>query len=523
MSPVGRLAGIISGSAKLSRDTSLLNFVGARMFTAAGTQSVSTSIERVFRIYLGYTEIPAYDFVLGLPGHYNVTTGAYPTEIAAAFDILVRGVSIGYGVTQDPTAATWVRGNVSAGSQSATISAGTNTVGLVTDTNIAQGSAIPAGRHVWAMGAINVASGGTVPKVCYFGPGSIEGATSSTSTSQVPLLTNGAAITVGANGAGDYGPVFVACRGFTARPAALCIGDSIGAAANETQFSQDTGVKGFFSRGLLAAGWHLHNACVAGSAPHMWLDNGRTAVANKLDLIKLVTTLNSGAAPFQAVISEHGTNSASEAGGSSGAHAVTAWNTNSAFVANMKAYLALAAAEWPGVPIYQTTILPKVTTTDGNTTLANQTPISGFGSGGWIDNFNSKLLADNLDGTIAGGISLAAVYGDVSDKHKIPVPAWSSTLAAAYTSGDANITLTDAPTTKMYLWSAGMPASGAVPVQSVSGTGPYTVKLATTIGVSLSSGAAIYSPESPEGTHPTAVPHSGRLATAVRDWALTKG
>lgn len=476
----------------------LYKFFGNRTYAPQGTSNVSTSIYRVSRVYLGQTSTPLHSLRIALPGHYNVTNGAFPCEIAAASTITVEGVSVGWAATQDPTTATWQIGSFS-GNTGVTIDPAVNPVGVLSDDIVSAGAPIPAGSHVWAMVAIQAVSGSTLPRCVGFGPGSVEGATSSTTTSRFALLTNGATITTSAAGSNDYGPMFVVAKGIQG-PAVLAWGDSIGYGEQETNFSATLGVRGFINRGLQAAGIPVFNACVAGSRPEHWVNNGAAgSVQYKLGLIDLVPNT-----PFNAIIHEGGTNSAAT------------WNSESLMVAGEKALIGLLKSEFPNVPVAQTFLAPKVSTTDACTTLANQTPITGFGVGGFISAFNTKLATDLLDGVADAYIDQTTVIRDSVETVKIKGNPTVYTLAADYTASSTTVVLTAAPDTDEWI----VIGSTACAVRGVTGTGPYTVTVVNGSSTALTSGQSVLTTYSPDGTHFTGEMHK-LMAGSVQAWGNT--
>lgn len=94
--------------------------------------------------------------------------------------------------------------------------------------------------------------------------------------------------------------------------------------------------------------------------------------------------------------------------------------------------------------IYQNSGLPRCTTTDRGATVANQTPITGFTSGGVKDVVTSSLQA-LVGSTITGFVDVTSVVAD-TDPTKWKQRTFTSTLASGVAAAAHVITITARPT-----------------------------------------------------------------------------
>jgi len=510
-------------------------FATNRAKTPGGNMSITSSNKMLVRVYLGTAPFASHSYRLALPGHTNITTGVWPTESNLLTDITIDGVSIGYGLTTDPTAATYVAGTI-AGTVGAVITT-TNAIGVLTDDIISAASPIPAGYHRWMQIAMNTPATVSIPAVYQFTPSTspaIEGTVRGTT---VYSATSTVAITPGAVPQAAYGPSFVVCKGHSGKAVALIWGDSISAGLNEQPDSYTNGISGFISRGLENASTKLFGANfgVPGAGPHQWTYQGRVGSSgNKIDLIKLVPNL-----PFTHIISEHGTNSVNgiangtvsgtTSGGTLDTITGLPWNTPAGFLAGMKAYSDMLRAEFgASIPIYQTTIICKGSTITGWSTAAGTTPngatlAQGFG-------FNAQLQTDLVGGKFASYIDTASIAGDTNDKSKWAVHPFQTTLAADYVSLATTCSLVSVTGLSvgdgliidpLGLVSQSNPGNGIGSfVIGITGTGPYTVTLSSPRAYTVNppAGTQVNGEYTRDGTHPSASMHK-LMSVAVTKWA----
>lgn len=424
--------GRIEGAFALAKSSGIVNpatlfmLSSLRLRTPTSRAIPTTGLEYMCsHVDLGVSPYDENDFIVGLACHYTNNLQA-DNEFAATNPFTVEGVSIGYGAT--PATAVWtVLSCISNGSPSVVMDPATNSVG---EAFRAQLLSIPKLTRRYIRVALNVAAGGYVPCGLELNTttGIAEGQRGG-ATTQTAYLTNGQAVGTGGRLGGTlYSASFIASKGNDGRPVVLGLGDSIEYGKNETGANFAIGAGGgAFARAMVDTSTSLMflgaNMCVPGTGPADIAVNGRSKTSRKWDLLKKVTDLNGGKAPFTDVFCNHGTNSLG-----------TPYNTTIAFVQMIKDYVAVVRAEWPGIKVTYETMKPKATTTDGYQTVANQTAVSIDTDGNVRWNFNDKLLADKLDGAVDYAVNTAQYVSAPSSRAKWDILAGGATLAQAATS-----------------------------------------------------------------------------------------
>ena len=166
-----------------------------------------------------------------------------------------------------------------------------------------------------------------------------------------------------------------------------------------------------------------------------------------------------------------------------------------------------AALKAAGVQkVYQTNILPKVTSTDGCTTLGNQTVFSAqFDTGGYRDLFHAALPAEVTAGRIDGVMDVMSVVADPTNNHFFKQTGFETTLAAASLSGATTISTTaQVPDNgHVVVIDAGVVDSATTNVLpgQTTGTGPFSVKLSAGLNSAHASGVTVRTSYSKDGTH----------------------
>lgn len=466
---------------------------------------------------------PAYDVQnprFFMPGFVTLTTGVANSEVANQNTIMIEGLSIKVGGVWYAVPAT----NLPMTIDPATMP------GVLLD---AIPVTIPANSVIEGRVAYNVPASGslpTCPRAAVFGAsGKSESSQGGTSSLAAKLTDNTALSNANAH-ADTYIPAYMVAQGGDGRPAMIVVGDSIGYGANESSGAlspqwSDRGAFGYIQRGLddASASKRIAHAtlCIPGTKPLDWQD--RTKWAKKLDAIKAVHTAT-GDWPFDDVISQHGTNS------------IAAGTNFATLLAGMKAYYELMTAEW-GKPITQVELLPLPVSSDGYATLENQTPsapnaypsgqrwqlnaaigtdgepdpASALRAGGWItDSFAPWKLGS---------------YDTGSNRDKLKVLPFNTTLAAAAAQGATSFSMIAPPAVGQYLSIGGQAAFGIV--TAVSGSGPYNVTLGITTPVpagGIASGAPVQAcMHDGAGTHPGVEGHRDIYAGAVVAWKQRRG
>lgn len=390
---------------------------------------------------------------------------------------------------------------------------------------------IPANTLVTARVAYNVPSSGQLPCVGKNTTGGLEASQGSTSTLSA-RLTDGTSLTNTNVHSDLYAPSYMVAQGGDGRPACILVGNSIGQGVNEISVISLWNARnevGFLARGLddnsTAKRLAYANLCIPGDRPTGtagW--DTRSNWAGKLDAVKQVFTAY-GCWPFDMVISEHGTNS------------IPTGTYASGLKPGMVNYFSLMKNEW-GKPIVQMELLPKPTSTDGFATLVNQTPTAGnddypsgqrwqlnadIGSDGIADPTKYFRVNGYIDDSFAPWLQTA--YDLSSNRDKLAIRPYNSTLAASYSSG-GSISLNAAPNvgeTLIFVQSGSVKFDALV--SAVSGSGPYTVtftNLSTTSA--LNSGDVVQaSYHDKAGLHPSTIAHRDYYAQEVIAWKKRRG
>jgi lysophospholipase L1-like esterase len=210
-----------------------------------------------------------------------------------------------------------------------------------------------------------------------------------TGTTQVDETLNGA-FSYPSDFIFGFTPTAVIAKSAKKVSAVAVIGDSI--AAGQGDAPNDMG---FIVRSLLAAGIPYVNLAMPGETAAQFQGSGR--------LNRIAYTRFAGNA-----ICEYGTNDI---------------ELSSSLATLQTNIISIWTAAWErGAKVWQTTILPRVTTTDNLTTSGGQTPIAGFETGGIRSQFNAWVRAGapvipSLDGplvAVAIGTSGALLAGNPS-------------------------------------------------------------------------------------------------------------
>lgn len=292
---------------------------------------------------------------------------------------------------------------------------------------------------------------------------------------------------------GLYGPAFMVAKGGDGRPAMLADGDSICYGKGTTATIAPDSAIGIIEVPLhdTANGYAIPviNTCVAASG---W---GYTDPANasytptiaqyRRALIDQVTVLNGGVAPYTHYMSEQGTNSLGPPYSGSTA----------ALVAGMKTRTAWLKA-WHNLPVIQTTMIQKATSTDGWRTVANQTPANSDCTTCVRFQYNDKLLADNLDGVDDFSVNTYAANTPdttLANRDKIAIGAFTATLTrdiATTIPNNGTVYLSAAPTVGMVLTLD--PLSGTGNAKLVTGVTTITAGSEYQVSVVNGSSAGTY-------------------------------
>jgi len=165
----------------------------------------------------------------------------------------------------------------------------------------------------------------------------------------------------------------------------------------------------------------------------------------------------------------------------------------------------------------QLSILPRVATTDGTTTLANQTPAAGFAGGSTRDGLNMWFPSKVADGTIDLFLDWSASVEDPTDANKWALRSFATTLAGAYASG-AVVSLNKPPKygEMIVLNPATTPSTGTSMARSYTGTAsPFSVTMSHNPAVAAATNDPVKATPSIDGIHPSGAIYKEKLVPAL--------
>lgn len=518
MQPTFRQGGtpVPSGGTSATR----YSFAGSRFRLPSQPRAISAS--NTFLVGQFVFGSPAYDTTnprFYMPGFYQTLSAV---ETNNPNQITIEGVSIrvggvwyqatGFPITIDPTTA-----------PGALLPAIT-------------GVTIPANTVITARVAYSVPTTGNSLPATTRNPAFGEGIQGSTSTLAARLM-DGIALNNTGGHADAYQPLYMIAQGGDGRPAFILIGDSIGFGANESgSFNASVsnwstrGAFGYICRGLdddtTSKRLMVCNLGVPGSRPLDIATRDGAYSKKKLDAIKAAFDAT-GDWPFDEVISQHGTNS------------VSSGTTGAQLIAGMQTYLAILKAEW-SKPITQVELLAKAQTTDGFATLANETVLTqdaypagqrwqlnaAIGTNGLPDPAATLRASGHIQDSFAPWLD--GSYDTGSNRDKLRLLPFNTTLAASAVQNAASFSMTAAPTVGAYLNIAYTGGYADGHVLTVTGAGPYTVAMIMTsqVGVSGAPSGAVVREQfhALDGTHPGGPAHRdtyGGISTVA--WKQRRG
>jgi hypothetical protein len=514
----GSHCGCASGNDVLGTLTVPYKIATNRLRTPIGSTTPGGGINYSFSsVYLGTAPYSTYGYRFGFPAHQSAS-GNYPVESRQNGTFTILGFSLGYGMADDVTQATWIRGTIN-GSQSAIIDPTVNPIGVLSDELIPFASQIPANAHRWLRVSVYFAGASLLVNAAATAP-SREYAKFHNSDNSV-WLTNGANLTLTPNGVSSsaYTASLAVCKGSGTRRAYFVFGDSIGYGQNEGQAGFSDGIWGYLSRGLedrttpANVRFGLNWCCPGTKATDVGAHND--TLQWKAGLIKLLPNI-----PFDAIICQHMTNDS--------------FTSLATGITNMKAYYAaLRTLFGASIPIYQATLTPKIAAlTDAYATTANQTPAAYFNNGQSERQLNDKIKADLLDGVLTGYIDAGSAIADgVSTDKCLSLTSPSTTLNGDYTQNSTTMNVVDASIFSPGDWLFPDPVYGGQ-----SGTGSYTGQVMSITGNAitlvsginnalLTSGKIVRTAYLSDGVHPTRAGHKlmAPVVTAWRDAQVLAG
>lgn len=296
-----------------------------------------------------------------------------------------------------------------------------------------------------------------------------------------------------------YGPAMIVGKGWKAAgkpPVPWVVGDSIGQGNNDTLWFQPSdGLYGYINHALAESAsstrYAFANSCIPGVSYSAF---SAANFAMRQALFNLLPNF-----PASSVISEMGTN----AGG--GAAAVAGWP---AYGVSLKTITG-------GIPIVQTTMLPKSTATSSSvqwSTTGNQVKVD-------FSAYNTFIRALG-DPNMNGYIDIGGTMETAPDSGIWKVGSFATTVATDFVSGTNTLVLNAAPPvgTALFVGSGtgvgGALAGSSCLVQSVSGN---TVTLQQSATGTAAAGTAVVEVNTIDGVHPlTAISTStGAMAPVI--------
>lgn len=303
------------------------------------------------------------------------------------------------------------------------------------------------------------------------------------------------------NNAYQFGPIACVAQGWDGRPVILGLGTSIAQGVGSPRYYRNSkGEIGPMGMGLASqydnaprfpsAIWAISGgfaAGIAGSGLSQGL--GRRARA-----IAAISSAQGGALPFTTVLSDFGTNDQTA--------------TLATWITAMETMWAACRSLWPTARLGQQGLLSRVTSTDGFTTVANQTLSSNWsfpaGSAWGLREHMAKLalgnidyyvdVQDDLDNYLAGG-TRGKWRADI-------LSGWSTTLSASRSGAETSMTLAAQP--PAYSALAILDGTNeAVPAHDYPSTAaPFTVNFLGAIAGAHTAGATVKQALTIDGVHP---------------------
>lgn len=393
----------------------------------------------IVRKYIGYFPQPTYGHRFMFPA-FNA--GGVAAEAPCTSPILIERYAVVSSPTQSATdgASVATFGQIQ-GADSYLIDPAINTIGVLTDDVGTKASPIAAG-HIFLEYAYKVNSGLNYPRAFPLAPNqSVEGTSTSTTTSRASLVGVRTALSVGATAANVYTPSYSVCKNIG--PSDIAFGDSKQYGENETAYSATLTNRGYawgtYGRKWAAMDRTIFIASVPGSNPEKWVGNGGS-VPGTADLPNFWAKKKAAIAlcpnfPANRVFNQHGGNS-------------TLWTNATAYHNGQAALKAFYQSEFGAtLPVYACLVSSRLSSTDGYTTLVNQTPLTTYLPGGTIRTIQTEMVSDNMGGVFAGYVDGWVAFGSDSDPSRSPPNSetgQATTLASPYTSGTNTLVLTDA-------------------------------------------------------------------------------
>ena len=279
-------------------------------------------------------------------------------------------------------------------------------------------------------------------------------------------------------------PVYITAQGTDGRPVCWNLGDSIGTGKGQYDSVAPRAVIGLQAIGMdesvYSKVWMCGDRTLAGSSPNALASDPNTWSRT------IALLAQNGNRPFNMILSEHGNN--------------TSLDDLASLKTTMKNYVGRLRSQFPDVPIVQSTLVVKATSTDGFRTLANQVVNNTDSSTGTRFRYNDDLLSTKLDGAVDYVVNtVGPIQYDASaaNRDHIKIAPFSATLTRATTAGTQTIYLSAAPDLNMALVLD--PTGGNAQSMVVTSVATITAGSEYQVGVSVGASSASY-PARPVGT-----------------------
>jgi hypothetical protein len=304
-----------------------------------------------------------------------------------------------------------------------------------------------------------------------------------------------------------FGPCAMVAQGWDGRPVVLVLGTSIEQGVGQSRMHCNRfGEAGPIGLGLTskkngaprvpAANWAVSGGLAAGI-------NGSSGLSRRARAILAISKGNPrGALPFTSVYSGFGTNDQT--------------GTLSTWISTMTTMWQAVKAQWPSVPLVQSTLAPRIASTDGFTTVTNQSAQSAnwtYSTGsawGLHEYFISGPRNVGVD-RIINSLDGWDKYSAGGTRYTWSLPAgfnsgWSTTLSALMAAAATTASLVAAAPENscIAIDTGGTPESKTIltVTQPGSNASPFSSSLASSVTNSHASGAIVKLAIGEDGIHP---------------------
>lgn len=313
------------------------------------------------------------------------------------------------------------------------------------------------------------------------------------------------------NGTPLAGPAMAIGTGWDGSPVFLVVGDSIGAAQADYDYTTSArGVTGFVGRALddvASTRYNFATLAVPGTKPQ-----DQSSIATGQYRLRMRVLRSIPNKPFNRIMSEMGQNGLS----------VPA----SQFRAAMLDWWQFLRLNIGAMPIYQTTFFPHAGQTNATywTDRANQVVNAPTDSPGGYRDQAIAWLRSGTAGGVPSHVTVLDTYATAADpaepqKWRTLPGTWTLTNAVGTGVGltsDVSVSGASAPNNgDWHVFELGTANVELLQIVSVSGTGPWTVRLSNNTAKAHAAGAVLTPAPTGDGTHPGTSAHKAAAAVIV--------